>query len=300
MGGSDDIRKIKFKEVVPPVFSDLRKKPKLLVPFVISFFINLLFSITFTLFRIRLIRSGYYTTQDVIGIRVVDEIMRIAGFYYLGSILFWFISITMMVLFSGWYIISYWTYITKGDFSLGSSFKKVFRYFRKMLLASLLVGILLAIPINLPSFIFHRFIWDSLSMDGFGGYYMPNIVAMIWRLWKILLMTFFVFIHHAIIMEKKKVIDSLKRSFRVSTKNFWKVLVVRVVPSLITFPFILSGVYFFDSSGSIGTSYYLLIGLIPFIISVILYPIVTLIIIRIYVFSIMKTRRTRDKWGFKT
>ncbi len=297
MRRSESIRKIGFKEIVPPVFGDIKKKPKLLIPFVISFviifFINLINAIVSSQFA-----PGIFGYQNDLGIGILDDYFSFMWLSYLWSLIVFIIVIMTTIIFSAWSIINYWTYIRTGDFSLKRTFKKTFRYFWKMVGASMLAALILYIPIHLPQIIIFKLVISDLGSDFILRW--PYEISMVWKLWTLALTSIFVFIHHAIIIEKEGVIGSLKRSFRVLTKNYLLVFFLLITPLLLAIPFMVLGQLLYSTEEPMFTVSNLIRAVIPYFLAIILGPIVTLSIIRTFILSVFRSRRTRDKWGFKT
>jgi hypothetical protein len=301
MRGREDIRKFTLGSVIPPVLRTLVKKPKLFLPFLIPALLTILSGLVQYVIIAHLDDIELPWIAGSISRSLYGE-----GYDWIGLLRLWtfsmmFVSLLAGIIISAWAIQSYWTYYRMGDLSLVYCFKKGMRYFYKMLGARILVFLILLIPLMIPQIIWNIFIAQLLEPSDYiyWGYFTGIPVA----LYSIALSVPFIFIFHSIIIEKTRVIGSLKRSVKVAWKNYWKLFIIILIPyllySLLGLVIIISLRIGLWPNFISGIWSYLIPGINGFIIHVVGYSVLGYSLTRAYILSIMKTRRTRDKWGFR-
>ena len=286
-----NIRKITLKESGPPIFRDIRRKPKLLVPFLLSIVIFFIVNVVSALVFSRFIHSGVLEYRADLGSDALDGIIGLPWIFYIWSFILFVTFLVIEIIFSAWSIINYWTYIRVGDFSLSRSFKRTFRYFWKMLGAGILAALILYIPIRLPYYLLNLLLAGPLGSRFYLDW--SYEISMGFSIWSLFVNTIFVFIFHAIIIEKENVIGSLKRSYHTAMRNYWLLLFYRITPWLLVLPLMVLGILLYgpvDQGSVVGIS--IVKGLIPSLIRMAVWPIISLILIRSFILSV-KTRGYR-------
>lgn len=294
MRRSENISKVRFKDTVPTVTRSLIRYPKLLIPFLVPI---LLWCVNK---GVRILMSNYCRDVDLPKwLRAPGELIIGAGPDYWVLIVYWqffemLIGFFIGIFLAGWIINSYWTYWRKGRVKMLVSLKESKKFYLKMIAANIIVGLILFIPINLVGFLVLIMIarWSGVQ----DYIFVRSYASLPWVFTATMVTVLFSFKYHGIIIEKRKVLSSIKRSVKVCLRNYWLYLFIVLIPTLLIRPFVILG--WFSMSGPLREFFipHILVGVIPLIGGWILAPIISYSMTRGFILSTQRQKVIVDVW----
>ena len=278
------LRKFNPVEVVGDVLRTLARKPALLLPFLIPV---MLYIINVSVEWV--IVSRLHDIELPAVLTWFPDLLFGGGHDYLGLYYAWnylmlVASFFAAIIVSAWAIQSYWAYIRMGEVSMTESLKKGITYATKMLGARMIAILILLIPLYMV-----QAIW-IISMGRFLGpdeyFRFGRLAGIPVSIYYHAISVFFIFIYQAIIVEKEGALGSLKRSLKVVIGNYWRVLLIYIIPLLLGFPFIVLGSMIPRGDSSFTVEGELLSYWLPLVIGLLLAPVVLYSLTRAYILSV--------------
>lgn len=184
---------------------------------------------------VRLYRTHFTTFFGIVAVVLVPmTIFKLLGLYLWNNISFVDLVQNFLVtnLATGVLAIVISCLYLGQSIEISAAYRQGARYIWRMLVASFALG-LLALAIFLPFFLCIVGVVvrssDSTTLELVSLIGLLMLVPIAW------LLTRYVFITQAIVLEQNRPIDALKRSWQLTRNSFWRILMVVVAVSLLTY-----------------------------------------------------------------